>query len=459
MINKLRSFFAAQDLTEGNIIHGLIRFSVPLIIGNFAQQLYSTVDSIIVGRVVPGGLAAIGATFPIINFTLLIFMAIATGAGVMVAQFYGAKNQTKLTKTIGNTFVLILIATIILVAIAIPLSKPILKLISTPADIIDMSTSYLQITFGGFLGLAFFNIGSGILRGVGDSVTPLLYLLVSTVLNTFLDMLFVWELSWGVAGAAWATIISQAISAILVLSQIYRSPRINRLQRYDIKPDLKLVRELIRLGLPAGITQGLFSLAMIMVQNLTNRMGTMVVEANTAVIRLDGFAMMPNQTFGMAATTFTGQNIGAKNLERVKRGSKTVSLLALGVSFVLSMILLIFGHQLLGLFSIDKKVINLGYNMMLILIVGYIAISQTMAFSGVMRGAGDTMTPMWITLFVTILVRVPLAYLLTYLTRSPEWPYGSPYMQNVALLTAWVLGAIITYIFYRRGGWKDKAII
>ncbi|NLJ70236.1 MAG: MATE family efflux transporter [Clostridiaceae bacterium] len=452
-------FFSAQDLTEGNILSGLIRFSVPLIIGNFAQQLYSTVDSIIVGRVVPGGLAAIGATFPIINFSLLLFMAIATGAGVMVAQFYGAKNQKYLTKTVGNTLLLILFATIVLVSIAIPLSKPILNLINTPSDIIDMSTSYLQISFLGFLGLAYFNIGSGILRGVGDSVTPLLYLLVSTALNTLLDMLFVWEFDWGVAGAAWATIISQAISAMLVLSKIYRSPRINRLQRDDLKPDLKFIKELLLLGLPAGITQGLFSLAMIMVQNLTNRMGTMVVEANTAVIRLDGFAMMPNQTFGMAATTFTGQNVGAKNLERVRRGSKTVSLLALGVSFVLSMILLIFGHQLLGLFSTNNEVIDLGYNMMLILIVGYIAISQTMALGGVMRGAGDTMTPMWITLFVTVFLRVPLAYLLTYLTRSPQWPNGSPYMQNVALLTAWVCGAIITYIFYRRGKWKDMAII
>lgn len=459
MIKKIRSFFSAQDLTEGNILKGLIRFSVPLIIGNFAQQLYSTVDSIIVGRVVPGGLAAIGATFPIINFTLILFMAIATGAGVMVAQFYGAKNQKKLTQTIGNTLLLILFATIILVSIAIPFSKPILNLINTPDDIIDMSTSYLQITFFGFLGMAFFNIGSGILRGVGDSITPLLFLLVSTVLNTILDMIFVWEFGLGVAGAAWATIISQAISAILVLGQIYRSPHINRIQRNDLKPDLKVIKELLLLGLPAGITQGLFSLAMIMVQNLTNRMGTMVVEANTAVIRLDGFAMMPNQTFGMAATTFTGQNIGAKNLERVRRGSRTVSLLALGVSFVLSMILLIFGHQLLGLFSADKKVIDLGYNMMLILIVGYIAISQTMALSGVMRGAGDTTTPMWIALFVTVFLRVPLAYLLTYLTRSPEWPNGSPYMQNVALLTAWILGAIITYAFYRRGKWKDRAII
>ncbi|MDI9491218.1 MAG: MATE family efflux transporter [Clostridiaceae bacterium] len=459
MIKKVRSFFSAQDLTEGNILQGLLRFSIPLIIGNFAQQLYSTVDSIVVGRAVPGGLAAIGATFPIINFTILLFMAIATGAGVMVAQYFGAKDQNNLTKTVGNTLLLIFIATVILISITIPLSRPILSLINTPADIIDMATSYLKITFLGFLGAAYFNIGSGILRGVGDSITPLIYLLISTVLNTGLDILFVWQFNWGVAGAAWATIISQVISAILVLSQIYRTPRINRLQKDDIKPDLVLIKRLLILGLPAGITQGLFSLAMIMVQNLTNKMGTMIVEANIAVIRLDGFAMMPNQTFGMAATTFIGQNIGAKNMERVKRGSKVVTLLALVVSFILSMILLIFGRQLLGLFSTNPRVIEIGYNMMLILIVGYIAISQTITLGGVMRGAGDTMTPMWITLFVTVFLRVPLAYFLTYLSVSPEWPNGSPYMQNIALLAAWILGAIITLIFYRRGKWQDKAII
>lgn len=459
MIKKVRSFFSAQDLTKGNILQGLLRFSIPLIIGNFAQQLYSTVDSIVVGRAVPGGLAAIGATFPIINFTILLFMAIATGAGVMVAQYFGAKDQNNLTKTVGNTLLLIFIATVILISITIPLSRPILSLINTPADIIDMATSYLKITFLGFLGAAYFNIGSGILRGVGDSITPLIYLLISTVLNTGLDILFVWQFNWGVAGAAWATIISQVISAILVLSQIYRTPRINRLQKDDIKPDLVLIKRLLILGLPAGITQGLFSLAMIMVQNLTNKMGTMIVEANIAVIRLDGFAMMPNQTFGMAATTFIGQNIGAKNMERVKRGSKVVTLLALVVSFILSMILLIFGRQLLGLFSTNPRVIEIGYNMMLILIVGYIAISQTITLGGVMRGAGDTMTPMWITLFVTVFLRVPLAYFLTYLSVSPEWPNGSPYMQNIALLAAWILGAIITLIFYRRGKWQDKAII
>ncbi|HZJ68847.1 MAG TPA: MATE family efflux transporter [Candidatus Eisenbacteria bacterium] len=459
MLKNLRSFFAAQDMTDGNILQGLLKFSIPLIIGNFAQQLYSTIDSIIVGRVVPGGLAAIGATFPIINFSILFFAAIATGAGVMVSQYYGARDQDRLALTVGNTLTLIFLSTLILSSVAIPLSKPFLQLINTPDDIINMATGYLQITFLGILGSAYFNIGSGILRGVGDSVTPLFFLLISTILNTILDIVFVWNWGWGVEGAAWATIISQAISAVLCLTQIYRSPRINKLQKKDIKPNFKLIKELIRLGIPAGITQGLFSLAMLMVQNLVNLMGTMVIEANTMVIRLDGFAMMPNMTFGMAATTFTGQNIGAKKLDRVGAGTKTVSRLAFGVSIFLSVLLVIFGKQAFALFTKDPAIIDLAYKMMLVLVVGYIAFSQNSILGGVMRGAGDTLTPMWIALFTTIVLRVPLAYLIAWFTRSNEWPHGSPYSFNISLLIAWIISAIISYVYYRKGNWKTKAII
>ncbi len=459
MFQKIRTFFAPKDMTNGNILHDLLRFSIPLIIGNFAQQLYSTVDAVIVGRVVPGGIAAIGSTFPVINFSILLFMAIATGAGVMVAQYFGAKDQTNLTKTVGNTLMLILIATIVLTSILIPLAGPFLNLISTPSEIHGMATEYLQITFLGFLGAAFFNIGSGILRGVGDSVTPLFYLLISTIINTILDIIFVWYWDWGVAGAAWATITAQAISAVLCLIQIFRTPLIGKLHKRDLKPDLSLVKNLIRLGLPAGITQGLFSLAMIMVQNLVNTMGTMVIEANTIVMRLDGFAMLPNQTFGVAATTFIGQNIGAKKMDRVREGAKIVSKLAFFVSLSLAVILLLIGKQAFSLFTANQDIINLSYRMMMILAIGYVAVSQTSSLGGVMRGAGDTITPMWIALFTTILLRVPLAYLLAYLTRSDVWPNGSPFTLNISLLIGWVTSAIVSYVFYRRGKWKNKAIV
>lgn len=457
MLSKVRSLFSAQDMTRGKVLNNMIRFSVPLLIGNFAQQLYSTIDSIVVGRSVPGGLAAIGATMPVIFFMLLMFMAISTGAGIMVSQFFGARDFKRLGKTIGNTLMLVFFSGIVIMIVAIVGARPMLTLLNTPPEILDMSVQYMVISFIGILGAAYYNIGSGILRGLGDSFTPLLFLLLSTVLNTILDIVFVWQLGWGVAGAAWATIISQAISAILVLLRLYRMPTINHLTRADIKPDFKIIKELLRLGLPAGFTQGIFSLAMIMVQNLTNQMGTLVLEANTAVIRVDGFAMMPNFTFGMAATTFIGQNIGARKLDRVEEGAKVVSRLALFVSLFLSLMIVLFGRYLLALFTTSEQVISLGTGMMSILAVGYVAISQTQAFGGIMRGAGDTMPSMWISLFTTVGLRVPLAYLLTYLTRSEEWPHGSPYMLNVSLLLGWIIGAVATYLWYKRGNWRDKS--
>lgn len=459
MFAKVKSLFGVQDLTEGGIVGGLVRFSIPLLLGNFAQQLYATVDSIIVGRTVTGGLAAIGATMPIVNFLILLFMAIATGAGIMVSQYFGAKEFKKLAKTMGNTLVLVFAAGGILMAVAIPFARPILELLNTPPDIIGMSTAYMQITFLGVWGSAYYNIISGILRGLGDSVTPLGFLLVSTVLNTVLDIHFVWNLNWGVPGAAWATIISQAVSAVLCLIRLYNLKGINRLTRRDLIPDFGLIRELLGLGLPAGLTQGIFSLAMIMVQNLTNQMGTLVVEANTAVIRIDGFAMLPNFTFGMAATTFIGQNIGARRMDRVTAGGKAVARLGLGVSTTLTILILLFGRYMLRLFTSDEQVVSIGYNMMCILAVGYISVSQSQAYSGIMRGAGDTMPSMWISLATTVCLRVPLAYLLTWLTRSEDWPVGSPYMLSVSLVVSWVLGMILTWVWYRRGKWKDKSIL
>ena len=241
MLARLRSFFGAQNMTEGDPLHNLVRFSIPLLIGNFAQQLYTAVDSIIVSRAVENGLAAIGATSPVINFLLIIFMAIATGAGVMVAQFYGAKDTDRLTRTIGNTLMLVAVTSVLMMIIAVPLAEPFLRLIDTPEEIIVMSTQYLQIIFIGVAGSAFYNIVAGILRGLGDSLTPLIFLILAAFLNTVLDIWFVWELGWGVPGAAWATIISQAVSAVISLIRLYRLTTIRRLERQDLLPDRAVI--------------------------------------------------------------------------------------------------------------------------------------------------------------------------------------------------------------------------
>lgn len=457
MFEKTKSFFAVQDMTEGKISHNIIRFSVPLLIGNFAQQLYQTVDAIIVGQSVPGGLAAIGTTGPIMNFMIIIFMALATGAGVMVSQSFGAKDYAKLRRIVANTIMLLVVSSLVLMAIVIPLAPHLLVLLNTPEEIIGMAQDYLSIIFIGIMGMALYNISSGILRGLGDSFSPLLLLILATLINTGLDIYFVWYLGWGVAGAAWATIIAQAISAVLTLVRLFGIDFLHPYSKEDMKPRWAIIKEIYHLGIPAGLTQGIFAIAMILVQNLINQMGTLVIEANTAVIRVDALAMMPNFTFGMAAMTFVGQNVGAGKLDRVHRGSKILSRMSLVVSILTTLAINLFGPTLLGLFSKDPNVILVGQRMFLVLSLGYIAVSQTQAFGGILRGAGNTMPSMWIALFTSIVIRTPLAYLMTYLSRSSEWPNGSPYWLQASLLIAWVLGAVATYAYYRFANWEFKS--
>lgn len=459
MLEKIRSFTTVQDMTYGKPLHNIVRFSIPLLIGNFAQQLYATVDSIIVGKMVPGGLAAIGTTMPLLNFMLLMFMAISTGAGIMVSQFFGAKDFRRLNKTIGNTLVLVFLTSLLIMGLGIPLTRPLLQLLNTPVSVLDMAADYLIISLIGIMGAAFYNIISGILRGLGDSLTPLLFLLFSTLMNTGLDVYFVWNLDWGVAGAAWATIISQALSAVLCLFRLFRMTSIPKMEKQDFRLGKDIVQKLWRLGLPAGATQGVFSLAMILVQNLTNQMGTLVMEATTAVIRVDGFAMLPNFTFGMAATTYIGQNIGAGKMDRVEEGSKVIVRLSFWVSVILTALILLFGRPMLGLFTNQQQVIDLGYAFLKILSIGYVAMSLTQSYGGIMRGAGDTMPSLWISILSTVVFRVPLAYLLSYLTRSEEWPHGHPYVLHIALCTGWLMAALLNYLWYRKGKWREKSVV
>ncbi len=215
---------------------------------------------------------------------------------------------------------------------------------------------------------------------------------------------------------------------------------------------------MLRLGLPSGATQGIFSLAMLLVQSLSNQFGSQFIAANLMVMRVDGLAMLPNFSFGFAMTTYTGQNIGANRLDRVIEGTKQGTALALTSSIILTAIILIFGHQLMMLFTQTSELADYALRLMYIIAPGYICFSITQSLGGVMRGAGDTMTPMWISVFLTLGIRVPLAYGLSYLTRSPAYPIGRPESVFVSLLFTWVFGAILTYYFYRRGGWKNKAL-
>ncbi|WP_291575743.1 MATE family efflux transporter [Clostridium sp. UBA4548] len=459
-MGKFRSLFTAKDMTEGTPWKRIVEFSVPMLIGNIAQQFYNTADSIIVGKYVgDNALAAVGSASPILNLLLVLFVGIATGAGIMVSQYFGAKDREKLSHTIGVCITLTAIASVIIMVVGPLVTRPLLSFLNTPASIIDWCADYLIIYFVGIAGFAYYNILAGVLRGLGDSVSSLVFLLVATVLNVILDIWFVAGLNMGVAGVALATIIAQGVSAVLCIIKLLKMRNIFDLNLKMLKPNKEFSVKLIKLGLPSGFTQAIFSLAMIVVQSLTNSFGEMVIACNVIVMRVDGFAMMPNFTFGSAMTTFAGQNIGAKRMDRVNEGTKSGTKIAVAVSTTITILILMFGRPLMGVFTDTKELVDLSMHMMQILAVGYIAMAVTQSLSGVMRGAGDTMTPMWISLITTVVLRVPVAYGIAYLTRSDLYPTGRPESTFISLLVSWTLGAIITTIFFKKGKWRKKGLV
>lgn len=446
-------------MTVGPPWKRIAEFAVPMLLGNIAQQLYNTVDSIVVGKYVgDNALAAVGSSAPILNLLLALFVGVATGAGIVISQNFGAGDRKALSRSIGNCISLAAIASLLTMVIGTAIARPLLELLDTPVSILDWCADYLTIFFLGAAGFTFYNILSGILRGLGDSVSALLFLLVATVLNIFLDLWFVAGIGMGVPGVALATVLAQGLSAILCFFKLLRMRDI-----FDLTPEMfKLRREaalrIVKIGIPSGLTQGIMAIAMLVVQSLTNSLGELVIACNVIIMRVDGFAMMPNMTFGQTMSVYTGQNVGAKRLDRVELGLKQGGAMAIGFSASITVILLFFGHILFNFFTDTPELVDLAVRMMRILAFGYICIAVTQVLGGIMRGCGDTITPMWITMFTTVVLRIPVAYGLAYLTRCPEYPNGRPEALFCSLLVAWTMGAVVSYIVFRRGKWRRKAL-
>ncbi len=452
---KIKELFSPHDMTVGPPWQRLMEFSVPMLIGNLAQQLYNTADSIVVGHYVgDNALAAVGSAAPILNLLLALFVGISTGAGIVISQNFGAGNREKLSESIGNCITLAAIASAVTTVIGVAVTTPLLRMLDTPSSIIDWSGSYLHIIFWGVAGCAFYNILSGILRGLGDSVSALAFLLLSTVLNIGLDVWFVAGFDMKVAGVALATVLAQGISAVMCLWKLLRMRDVFDLTFDSLRLRRDSAARIVRIGVPSGITQAILSVAMLVVQSLTNSMGETVIACNVIIMRVDGFAMMPNMSFGQAMSVYAGQNVGARKIDRVHEGLKQGAAIAVGCACAITFCLLLFGRYMFALFTDTQELIDLAMRMMQILAFGYIAIAVSQVLGGVMRGAGDTVTPMWISLFTTICLRVPLAYCLAWFTRCEAWPNGRPEALFFSLLIPWVLGAAISAVAYRRGGWR-----
>lgn len=458
-MKKSQGIFAPIDMTQGTPWKQILAFMIPLLIGNVVQQLYNTVDSIVVGRYLgDNALAGVGSAGPIMQLLIILFVGIGTGATILVSQFVGAQDREGLSDTVGNSVILFVIAGVIITCVGILISRPVLTLLNTPAEIFDGCLLYLRVLLLGAVGFGAYNILCGVLRGMGDSVSALIYLIIASVLNIFLDIIFVANLGMGVEGVAIATILAQGFSAVLCVVKLVRMKEMLDFDTAHIRWKGHIIRKIIALGAPSGVTQVILSMSMLMVQALNNSFGPTFVAANVIVSRIDGFAMMPAMSFGNAMTTYAGQNMGAGNLKRTEEGAKQGILLAVVISAAIGALLALVGHRLARIFTDTEEVITLSRNLIIIISPGYMFLSGVHCMAGVMRGSGDTITPMWLSIIQLFGMRLPFAYLLCYLTRTPELPNGRREMIYVSLLMSFVLGCIMHYIVYRKGRWKTGGI-
>ncbi|MDR1664718.1 MAG: MATE family efflux transporter [Clostridiales bacterium] len=449
--------FAPRDMTEGSPWKNLLIFTIPMLFGNIVQQLYSTVDAIVVGQFMgndgDNALAAIGSTMPLLFLISVLLIGISSGAGIMVSQYFGAKKREELSFSIGTCITAITVCGLFMMIIFPLGTRPLLELIRTPeGNVLDWAVDYLNILLWGALGQAFYNILTGILRGLGDSLSALLYLIIACLLNIALDLLFVAVFGWGVAGAAVATIIAQFVSGALCLWRLFQMRATFDIGVKYLRPTKAYMLPMIKLGLPTGASQAIFSLAMVLVQSLTNSFGEMFIAANVIVMRIDGFVVMPIFSFANAIMVFAGQNMGAGKIDRVRQGTKQCAFMSAGTSFVIVLGILFFGRAIAGLFTDTEEIIETSMRMLRVLAAGYIVFALGQVFWSVIRGAGDTMTPMWASLISVVAVRVPSAYLLVYLMKEPDALFYS-------LLVSWSFTALLSVFAYRKGTWRDKGIV
>lgn len=449
---------APIDLTEGRPWSQILRFMLPMLLGNIAQQLYNTADSVIVGRYVGDlALAAVGSAGPVLNLLIVLLVGISTGAGIVVSQYQGARRRSDLEGAIGNCLILTALATLIVMGLSACLIRPMLHWMDTPQSIFAWCESYLRILLLGGAGMAYYNILGGVLRGLGDSLSALFYLLVACALNIALDLYFVAALHMGVSGAALATVIAQVISALLCLLRLTRMPESFELRLANIRWNGSHVRSIIRLGVPSGLTQVIMSMSFLLVQSLINRFGEAVIAANVIVMRVDGFVILPALSFCAALTTYAGQNIGAGRPDRVEQGLRQSCVMAVGVAALVTAALLAFGAPVMRLFTQTRELVALGMRFMRILAVGYALFFLTQCFCGAMSGAGQPMATMRVSVLATFAVRLPLAWLMVRLTRSPEFPQGRPEALYYSQLCAWLFGTLYSYWLYRKGKWRRAA--
>ena len=430
------------DMTVGSIPKLLITFALPLMVGNVFQQLYNTVDSIIVGNFVSKqALAAVGCTGPIINTLIGIFVGLSGGAGVVISQYYGAKDRERLHRAVQTTIALTGVMCVLLTALGVWMTPFMLRLMDTPPDVLGAASEYLRIYFWGISGMLVYNIGAGILRAVGDSTHPLYFLIFSATTNTVLDFLFVKVFSWGIAGAAIATVAAQLLSAILVMRMLMASDADYRIDLQAIGFDLPILKRICQIGIPTSLQMGVTAVSNVFVQSYINRFESSCMAGWAAYNKLDAFAMLPLMGFSIAVTTFVGQNFGAGKLDRAHKGP----LYGLAIGTVIMVVILtpmmLFAPTLVRLFNQEAEVIAFGTLFLRMITPFYLLCTVNQIYSGALRGVGDTRAAMFIMLFSFVLFRQ--IYLYT------AWHLGGG-IRAIALgyPMGWIMCSLVILVYY-----------
>jgi putative MATE family efflux protein len=454
-----------KDLTEGSEGRNILRFAAPMLLGHLFQQLYTFVDQIIVGRFLgKEALASVGASFPILFTLIAMIIGISTGGTVVISQFFGARDLVRVKRAIDTIFIVMAASAVLMTVIGITFSEEIFRLINLPEELFPMANAYFMIYVSGLVVFFGYNSIAAVLRGLGDSVTPLYFLILSTILNIGLDLLFIVKFGWGIEGAAFATIISQSIAFLTAVFYLNRTHELIRFSIKEFSFDYQIFKQSLRIGLPTGLQQTFVALGMMALLGIVNGFGTNVVAAYTAAGRLDNLAIIPAMVFSQALATFVGQNIGAGKIERVRKGLGRTLLMASLVAVATTILIILLKVPLMSLFTEDTEVIRIGARYLTIVTTFYLFFTWMFIFGGVMRGAGDTLIPMFLTLLSLWIVRIPAAVFLSQesfdflgisfkgagLGETGIWwsiPFG------------WIIGMILSIIYYRTGRWKTRTLV
>lgn len=435
-------------MTEGGIVKQIVRFSIPLILGNLFQQLYNTVDSIIVGNYIGSdALAAVGSTGALINLLLAFCIGASAGAGVVIAQYYGAQDAGRIKVAVHTTIAIACVSGAFMTAFGILFAPILLRVMGTPTEIMVQSVVYLRIYFAGILFSVIYNFAAGILNAVGYSSKSLQFLILAAGSNVVFDILFVVVFRMGVEGVALATDIAQFLSFIFIMRFMTRSKELFRVNWKDVRLDGHMAGKIIKIGLPTGIQNMMISLSNVTVQSSVNSFGATLMAAYAAYVKIDGFNILPVLSFSMAATTFTGQNVGAGKYDRVRKGKWVALALSVGYTLISSTLIILFGRQIIGIFVNDPEVISLGCYILKFFCPFYFLLATMHALAGTIRGTGKTIPPMLIILVALCLFRVAWLKITLPMFGDMKWIF-------LVYPLSWALGAVMMALYTWKGNWR-----